>query len=144
MPWRLQSFFVSVSDFLSCALLCELIVFFTFGRQLYDSLRMLWLNIVLNTWSPGKLLSIMLRNARPTLVFTLKSNDGLNHVMFLDLFLLLSLLFPVVRGLYSNLYVYPLLVSAAWYSRIALLKMSSFDDICESYLFIPSGAADTR
>ena len=82
----------------------------------------------------------MFRNAQPTLVFTLRSNGGLYHVIFLDLFLL-SLLFPVVCGLYSNLHVYPLLASAAWYSGIALLKMSSFDDIYESLLFIPSGTA---
>ena len=137
---QLQSFFASVSDFLSCALLCESMVFLMFGRQLYDNLRVLRLKIVLSMWSTGKLLSMIFRNARPTLVFTLRSNGGLYHVIFLDLFLL-SLLLPVVCGLYSNLCVYPLLASAAWYSGIALLKMSSFDDISESHLFIPSGTA---
>ena len=137
---QLQTFFASVSDFLSCDLLCESMVFLMFGRQLYDNLRVLRLKIVLSMWSTGKLLSMMFRNARPTLVFTLRSNGGLYHVIFLDLFLL-SLLFPVVCGLYSNLYVYPLLVSAAWYSGVALLKMSSFDDISESRLLIQSGTA---
>ena len=129
-----------MSDFLSCALLCESMVFLMFGRQLYDNLRVLRLNIVLSMWSTGKLLSIIFRNALSTLVFTLRSNGGLYHVIFLDLFLLF-LLFPVVSGLYSNLYVYPLLASAAWFSGVALLKMSSFDDISESRLFIPSGTA---
>lgn len=139
---QLQFFFASVLDFLSCALLCESMVFLMFGRQLYDNLRVLRLKIVLSMWSTGKLLSMIFRNARPTLVFTLRSNGGLYHVIFLDLFLL-SLLFPVpvVCGLYSSLCVYPLLASAAWYSGIALLKMSSFDDISESRLFIPSGTA---
>ena len=92
---QLQSFFASVSDFLSCALLCESMVFLMFGRQLYDNLRVLGLKIVLSMWSTGKLLSMIFRNARPTLVFTLRSNGGLYHVIFLDLFLL-SLLFPVL------------------------------------------------
>ena len=140
---QLQSFFASVSDFLSCALLCESMVFLMFGRQLYDNLRVLRLKIVLSMWSTGKLLSMIFRNARPTLVFTLRSNGGLYHVIFLDLFLL-SLLFPVACGLYSNLCVYPLLASAAWYSGTALLKMSSFDDISESRLYIVFGFKSTR
>ena len=75
--WQLQSFFASVSDFCSCALLCESIVFLMFGRHLYDNFRVLWLNIVLSTWSSGKLLSIIFRNARPTLVFTVKYQAAL-------------------------------------------------------------------
>ena len=85
--WQLQSLFALVLDFFSCAMLCESIVFLMFGRQLYDNLRVLRLNIVPSTWPTGKLLCIRFRNAQPTLVFTLRSNGGLYHVIFLDLFL---------------------------------------------------------
>ena len=118
---QLQSFFVSVSDFFELCFVVRVN-----SRQLYDNLMVLRLNDILKTWSSRKLLSIMLRNARLTLVVTFKSrsNGWLDHVMFLDLFLLVFFCFQLCVA--CTLYVCTLLfVSKGCYSGIALLKMSS-------------------
>ena len=65
------------------------------------------------------------------------SKGGLYHVMFLFLVLWgFSLLF---FGLNFNLYVHPLLSSAAWYVGAALLNTSLSDEILDSLSFIFSG-----
>ena len=83
-------------------LLCASMAFFTFGMQLYDIFNVLRLKSGLKIWASGKLLSTISRNIRPTLVFTLASNGGLNQVMFLDLFLLLLVVFRLISGLYFS------------------------------------------
>ena len=64
------------------------------------------------------------------------SKGGLYHVMFL--FLILQVFFCFF-WLNFNLYVYPLLSSAAWYVSAALSNTSSSDEIFDSLWFIFSG-----
>ena len=99
---QLQLLVGSVVGCRSWDLLCASMAFFTFGMQLYDIFNVLRLKSGLKIWASGKLLSTISRNIRPTLVFTLASNGGLNQVMFLDLFLLLLVVLHLVSGLYFS------------------------------------------
>ena len=47
---------------------------------------MFLLKILRNLFDAGKCLSTKARNLRPTLVFTFLLYGGLNHIIFLDLF----------------------------------------------------------
>ena len=75
----------------------------------------------------------MRKNFFPRLVFTLISRGGLCHVKCLFLDLRVFLLF---FGVNLNLYVYPLLYSAAWYVGAALLNTSLSDEMFDSLWFI--------
>ena len=59
------------------------------GEQLYFSLRLFLLKSFLNLWFSEKQFSIKFRNSLPMLVCTFLLTGGLNHIMFLCLFLLL-------------------------------------------------------
>ena len=91
---------------------------------------MLRLNIGLRVCPLRKHSQTMRKNFFPRLVFTLISKGGLYHVifLFLDLRVFLLLFF----GVNLNLYVYPLLSSAAWYVGAALLNTSSPDEMFDS------------
>ena len=117
-------------------LLCALIVLLALAIQLQDSLRVLRLNIGLRACPLGKHSQTMRKNFFPRLVFTLISKGGLYHVIFRFLDLWVFLLF---FGVNLNLYLYPLLSSAAWYVGAALVNTCSSDEMFGSLWFIFSG-----
>ena len=103
---------------------------------------MLRLNMGLRACPLGKHSRTMRKNFFPRLVFTLMSKGGLYHVMFL--FLILRGFFLLFFGSNFNLYVYPLLSSAAWYVGAALLNTSSSDEILDRPIFNQQGFTPLR
>ena len=80
---------------------------------------------------------MIFRNSLPTLVFTFLLYGGL-YQMILRFLVLLWL--PVVLGfLLWSLYGWPPSFNAFWYSGAALSNISSFEEISDKRLFIPSG-----
>ena len=59
----------------------------TFGMHEYDNFTVFLLNILCSLWLAGKDFCSMSLNCLPMLVLTPASKGGLNHVMFLVLFL---------------------------------------------------------
>ena len=87
-------------------------------------------------------MSIIARNFSPILVVTLLLYGGLNHVicLFLLHFLFALWVFVLSCGaLNSNLWLYPLFLSASWYGCAALLNIVLFDEIADSLLLMFSG-----
>ena len=83
----------------------------------------------------GKHVSIIARNFSPILVVTLLLYGGLNHVICLFLLRFLFALWVFVfscGALNSNLWLYPLFLSASWYGCAALLNIALFDEIADS------------
>ena len=101
----------------------------------------LLLNIFENGFDLGKFFFSILKNNFPMLVFTLKEKGGLNHIIFLLLFLfslflvchLLSLLF------YFSSSLKPLLLSACSYVLFAASKISWLHEISVIHLLIALG-----
>ena len=101
------------------------------------------LNIFENGFDLGKFFFSILKNNFPMLVFTLKEKGGLNHIIFLLLFLfslflvchLLSLLF------YFSSSLKPLLLSACSYVLFAASKISWLHEISVIRLLIALGSS---
>ena len=100
------------------------------GMHEYDSFTEFLLKILFSLWLAGKEVQRILWNSFPMLVFTPASKGGLNQVIFLVLFLFFWLFLFV--GLYVSLWLCPLFSSAAWYSGMLLLNISSLADRLDS------------
>ena len=83
----------------------------------------------------GKCLSKRFKNRFPTLVETVWLNGGLNHMMFLRRFRLLSFLFSAIY--LKSIFLYPLFFNAVLYSSLDELKISEFEEFLLSlYIYI--------
>ena len=100
------------------------------------------LNIFDNGFALGKCFFSILKNNFPMLVFTLKEKGGLNHMIFLLLFLFSS--FRVCSSpplfLYYNSSLKPLLRSTCWYALFAASKISWLHEISVIRLLIALGS----
>ena len=82
-----------------------------------------------------KEVSKILKNCFPTFVFTASFQGGLNHDTSLVLHFLLLLGGVVCGGLKDNLILYPLLLSASWYTGAASSNTEPFEDNLLRLLF---------
>ena len=102
-----------------------------------------FLNIFDNGFALGKCFSSILKNNFPMLVFTLKENSGLNHMVFLHLFIFSS--FRVCSSLslflYFNSSLKPLLRSSCLRVVFAASKISWLHEISIIRLLIAFGSS---
>ena len=89
----------------------------------------------------GKFFFSILKNIFPMLIFTLKEKGGLNHIIFLLLFLCpLFLVFPLLSLLlYFSSSLKPLLLSASSYVLFVASKISWLHEISVICLLIVLG-----
>ena len=134
---QLQGGVVSWAVVLRILVLWLLITWLMLGIHLYPTFTVFLFMILAKGCCGGKQESISFRNFAPTLVETFCENGGLNHVLFLDLFLFF--LFWLDGCWYFSSCSNPLLVKDSWKGAFAALKTSSFCDMLLSLLFTASG-----
>ena len=100
------------------------------------------LNIFENGFDLGKFFFRISKNIFPMLIFTLKEKGGLNHIIFLLLFLFsLFLVFPLLSlQLYFSSSLKPLLLSASSYVLFVASKISRLHEISVIHLIIALGS----
>ena len=110
--------------------LWPLIIYAILFMQLWDTFTVFRLNSLCNAWPFGKCLSISCRKRLATLVVTILSNGGLNHMMF---FLIRFRLFFLIAGSMKEILPpKPLFVNASAYIGLDLLNSSLLQEIEES------------
>ena len=104
---------------------------------------MLLLNIFEKGFHLGKFFFSILKNSFPTWAFTLKEKGGLNHIIFLLLFLFsLFLVCPLLSFLlYFSSSLKPLLLSACSYELFPASKISWLHEISVIHLLIALGSS---
>ena len=104
--------------------LWDLIIWFMFFIQLYESFRVYLLNILCSLLPLGKCLFTRPRNLAPMFVFTLLLKGGLYHNTFLARFLFLFVAFCCGLSTYCIWLSYPAVWSAWLHMGVAFWKVS--------------------
>ena len=119
--------------------LCELIIFFILGMQLWLIFKVFLLNILWNLLWSGKRLSDKSRKCFPTFVTTCALYGRLNHIIFLFQFSVV-VVFCLMLCWYRISCLYSAFVSASLYGLTELLNISSFVDNCDNLNSIDFGS----